>query len=123
MADNLNIVDLSRMEELPACAVLVSNEEDLDLFFESAKANFGSTFTWSKSTIKRYWSTYKDRAAFTRMDLDDGECRVVPMMCCDFEWFEDHGYKIVNFEELANQPDIEDCGESLSVLFGGDNCG
>ena len=109
-------IDLSRMLELPKCAVICRSVEELELFHEFASKQLAEHMYWDFKFIHRIWDDYEENTGFTLFDGDGSGPH--SMTYCYEAWFRDHGYEIIEFSDLCNIPDIQESEASLDTLFG-----
>lgn len=108
-------VDLSRMIDLPRCAVMCRNKEELESFYEVAKHQLSRFMHWDFEEITGLWNVYDEQTGFTLFDTDR---RRSFMSYCDEEWFRRKGYEIVEFSDIAYVVEIEESETPLESLFG-----
>lgn len=114
MTKTIPYVDLSRMLELPKCAVMVRSVDELENFFANAQKQISKYLYWDFDDILGLWKQYQDATGFTLFTSYDTPDS---MSYCWETWFYDNGYEVIEFSELCNLPDIEESEMSLDMLF------
>lgn len=119
MENNYYYADMSRMKELPRCAVVCRSEEDIKDFFYNCKQQMPEFFSWDLQHTLNLLGTVGDGAVgftmFTR-----GSSRPEKMMWCNLDWYKEGGcYKLIEMSELTSQTDIEESEISIDVLLCG----
>lgn len=115
MSENFMYADLSRMLELPKCAVLCRTEDEVRAFFENAKQQLPGNLFWDLEDILGLWSYYKEKTGFTVITSIEPES----MSYCEEDWFRAEGYELIEFSDLINVVEIEESDQSVELLFGG----
>lgn len=116
MCENLIYADLSRMLELPKCAVLCRTEDDVRALCENANPQLVGCFCFDLDDMLIFWSVYKEHTGFT---LYVGDELPRSISYCNEQWFRDEGYELVEFSDLCNVADIEESDQSVDILLGG----
>lgn len=112
-------IDLNKMFEIPGCAVRVPTEYDA----ETIIANFIRQYPDNREFQLRdtYWDNHREDTAYTIWDTFDGEDmspRISTIGYADAPWFMENGYTIIEFDELAQIPDLEEGDLPLEFLMG-----
>lgn len=114
MNENFVYADLSRMLELPKCAVLMRTEDEARAFFHNSVQQIAEYVHWDLEDVLGLWNIYKEKTGFTLfLSYDEPES----ISYCDEGWFRDEGYEIVEFSSLCNTADIEESEMPLDILF------
>lgn len=116
MNENFVYADLSRMLELPKCAVLIRTEAEASAFFHNSIQQIAKYVYWNFADVLDLWNIYKEKTGFTLFTSYDG-----PELAsyCYEGWFRDNGYEIIEFSDLCNIADIDESDQPIDVLFGG----
>lgn len=118
-------VDLSRMAQLPKCAIAIREERNVDDFYYNAKEQFGDLIRWGRRKTRNYWKYYSNQVAFGLM-FRNGEWRQIFFHGRSI--LRRAGYEIIYFEDiLASQgveevvevAEIEESQLSIQHLYGG----
>lgn len=107
-------LDLSRMFELPKCAVRCRTREDA----KALVANFDTQYPGMADYFDPEnpdWD-YGDETAYTLFYSDEDE--PTSLSRTDFGWFEEEGYEVIEFSELLNTTEIEESDMPIESLFG-----
>lgn len=109
-------VELSRMLELPQCAIHCSTEEEANILISNVKEQFPSrSSNWSIDESR--WSSYKKGTCYTM--FFSGSMKPTRLSYCGLNWFRDNKYEIVEFSELFNPIELEESEMPIeSILFG-----
>ena len=114
MSEDFMYADLSRMLELPKCAVLMRTEDEARAFFHNSIQQIAEYVHWDLEDVLNLWSIYKEKTGFTLfLSYDEPES----ISYCDEDWFRNEGYEIVEFSDLCNVADIEESEKSLDFLL------
>ena len=113
-------IDLSRMLDEPRCAIHVASKEQADTIVHNARIQFPNRVkNWSYDN--NIWGVYEENTAFTL--FYEGEDSPSNMSYADVPWFLEHGYVVVEFDELVKESaDITESDQSIGILIG-DNYG
>lgn len=111
---NIPEIDLSRMLELPKCAVICRNIEELEIFYANATQQLGEYLYWDFDDALGLWNNYEDKTGFT---LFAGSDSPSSMSYCNEEWFRGNGYEIIELSDIAYIPDIRESEATLDTLF------
>lgn len=108
-------LDLSRMFELPRCAVRVRTPEDA----ETLIANFRNQYPGKAKYFRMDdtgWDEYEEDTAYTLYYPDEDDHGTLSRT--EYDWFEEQGYEIIEFSALLDTAEIEESDMPLESLFG-----
>lgn len=106
-------IDLSRLAEVPQCAVFFKSAEEVELFFHNCESQLAEFIGyWELEEAVGRWKN-DNSVGFTFMTGDSVE----NMTWCDRNWFRECGYELVEFSDLANPIEIEESEMPLCVLI------
>lgn len=109
-------IDLSKMFDIPGCAVRVPTEEDARAIIANFKRQYPNESMYHFDDT--YWDNHEDQTAYTLWDqFDDEHMRQSGLGYADVPWLKNHGYTIIEFEELAPVPELEDSGIPIEFLL------
>lgn len=116
MSEDFMYADLSRMLELPKCAVLIRTDEEARAFFHNSIQQIAEYTRWSLEDVLNFWNIYKEKTGFTLfIRYDEPES----ISYCNEAWFRNEGYETVEFSDLCNTVDIDESDQPIDTLFGG----
>ena len=117
MSNHYGFVDLSRLIKAPKCAVFFQTVEEIECFFYNCEQQLEEyCLFWMLEDLVDRWEN-DNRAGFSFMTGDTPE----DMTWSTKDWFEEEGFEIIEFSDLANPVEIEESEMSLDTLLGG--CG
>lgn len=111
------VVDLSRLLERPAAAVMYRTPYDAQCFLVNAKEQFDLlAATWDEDEILGVWDVYHEKTGFTfYLPSNETPQRV---SYCNEEWFRDEGYQLIEFADFLHIPELEEGDLPISFLMG-----
>ena len=115
MSEDFMYADLSRMLELPKCAVLCRTEDDVRALYENAKQQIPGHLYWDFDDMLGLWNYYREKTGFTLITGSEPDS----MSYCYEEWFMGEGYELIELSDLTNVAEIEESDQSVEFLFGG----
>ena len=109
-------LDISRMLELPRCAVRCSSEDEARALIYNIRKQFPDMAThWTID--ENHWNEYKMDTCYTL--FYSGMTRPQGLCFYYIEWYLKNNYEIVEFADLCNQVEIEESEMSIDVLLCG----
>ena len=109
-------IDLAKMFEIQGCAVRLPTEYDA----ETVIANFIRQYP-DKGEYRlndTYWNHYQEETAYSIWDCgSDDLMRLSSLGYADAPWFKKNGYTVIEFEDLAPIPELEDGGMPIEFLL------
>ena len=118
MIEDPMYVDLSRMKELPRCAIMCRTEDDVRLLFYNGMKQLSKHMSWRRlEDILIAWDVYGEKTGFTLFYAESTAVR--SMSYCREDWFKENGYEIVEFSSLTDTTDIDESDVPPNFLFGG----
>lgn len=116
MNGKYSFVDLSRMLQLPRCAIHCETPEEAESLLYNAKGQFPEWVEgWGLDETN--WGAYCEYTCYT-LFYENSEL-LHNMTFCFTEYFEKNNYEIVDFSELSGL-DLDDGGLPLEFLLGGE---
>lgn len=109
-------VDLSRLLERPAAAIMCRTPYEAQCFLVNAKEQFGQLAnTWDEDGILVVWNVYDRRTGYTfYLPSDDDPQRV---SYCNEEWFRNEGYQLIEFSDFLHIPELQEGDLPISFLM------
>ena len=109
-------IDLSKMFEIRGCAVRLPTEYDAETLIANFIRQYPNERKYHLSDT--YWNNYHEDTAYSIWDAwEDEAFRLSSLGYADAPWFKEHGYTIIEFEELAPMPDLEASDMPLEFLI------
>lgn len=109
-------IDLSKMFEIRGCAVRLPTEYDAETVIANFIRQYPNENKYRLSAT--YWDQYHEDTVYTIWDIcGEGELRLSSLGYADAPWFREHGYTVIEFEELAPMPDLEASDMPLEFLI------
>lgn len=106
-------IDLSRLFEAPKSAIFFQSAEEVELFYHNCVSQYEHYIRhWSLDDVVSKWENHEG-CGFTFMTDSEPD----DMSWCDRQWFEESGYEIIEFADLANPVEIEESEMSIDVLL------
>lgn len=113
MNNNYMFVDLSRLIEAPRCAVFFQTVEEVECFYHNCEKQLSDyCLFWVLEDLVDRWEN-DNSAGFTFMTGTTPE----DMTWSSRPWFEEEGFEIIEFSNLANPIEIEESEMPLDVLI------
>lgn len=112
---NYPAIDLSRMFEHPKCAVRCRTLEEARTLIYNFHQQYPRKADYFDLDDPG-WDNHGSETAYTLFYSDDDKPTTLSRTECG--WFEDEGYEVVEFTELANPVEIEESDMPLEALFG-----
>lgn len=111
-------IDLSKMFDIPGCAVRTPTEFDAATII----ANFQRQYPEYRKYHfhDTYWSNHREETAYSIWDTfeDDTPPKLSTLGYCDVPWFKGNGFTIIEFSELAQEQELEESDAPLDLLLG-----
>lgn len=110
-------VDLSKMFDIPGCAVRVPTEHDAETILANLIRQYPNEAQYRMSST--WWGNYRSETAYSVWDTleEDYSPKLSRLGFADVSWFKEHGYIVIEFDDLVEEPELEDGGIPLEFLM------
>ena len=108
------MLDISIMVDRP-CAIHCSSEDQGRMIIEAVKDNYPEMAKLWNREDDTHWETYEGNTCYTLYDQGyESGLELDRLYFCNKEYYEDHGYEILEFEDLISD-DIEMVESDISI--------